>query len=129
MLTKRSLILIGIGIGIFIVCFILLFIIGTLSLPKSFNEKLTEEYGFPPPTGGDGVRIRDDLIFFWPLVFTEGYDPTNGEYWWFADFPPNIHPLVLLYWAFVSFVVSFLIIRILRIYLKRKIKKTKTNKT
>ncbi len=124
MLTKRDLILIG--IGVFIVCFVLLFIIGSLSLPKSQYEKMKEaELILPsgeivpmptPATGGDIVRIKDDLVFFWPLTFTENYE--GGEYSWiFADCPPDcapsFHPFVLLYWAFVSAVISLLVVRIL----------------
>lgn len=131
MLTKGNLILFLIGLGIFIICFVLLMIIGSLSLPKSQGEKMEEAKLILPSgemvpmpllaTGGDSVRIKNDLVFFWPLVFTESYDEVEGSYFWlYGSSPPAQHPLVLLYWAFVSVIISLVVLLVMRKFFKKR---------
>ena len=134
--TKIRLFLILIGIGIFIVCFVLLFVIGNSSLPETSNELLIKEYNWSfLPVGGDSIIIKNDLVFFWPLIFTNNYYSEDGEYAWgyteclpFSCYPSH-HPLILLYWVFVSAIISLLVLSVVRILLKRGIKRNSLNKT
>lgn len=110
-----------IGIGVFIISFILIYVAGSQSLPRSSNEMLIEDYDWPfVPVGGDSVRIQDDLIFFWPLVFTKNYYEDGNYYWSPINSSPTKHPLVLLYWGLASIIISLIVLIIIKKLLKKK---------